>query len=98
MAMTKEDYAQLGRHDAEGGGASSMGDASETSWQYRAYMTGYNSVKKVKQEAPKLTARQEHIRFLRGETNRKSITANRLLRINHKIMVLQGREAACAYT
>jgi hypothetical protein len=44
-------------------------------------------------QSPKLTARQEHIRCLRGETHRKSITVNRLLRLNHKIQVLEAREA-----
>jgi len=52
-------------------------------------------VKRVREafQTPKLTARQEHIRCLRGETHRKSITANRLLRLNHKIQVLEAREA-----
>ena len=46
----------------------------------------------------KLTARQEHIRCLKAELSRKSITAARLLRISHKIMVLQGREDLCEST
>ena len=98
MAMTKQDYEQLGRHDAEGGGASSMGDASKTSWQFRAYMTGYNSVKKAKHGVHHLTARQEHIRLLYLEVNTVSLPLRKVRRLYSKIDVLLGREALCGST
>jgi hypothetical protein len=99
MAITKEGYEEAGRKAASNG--SGFGTAPEgDSWRREAWIRGYDA--KIEEDSSKkpamLTARQEHIRCLKAELSRKSITASRMLRISHKIQVLQGRENLCAST
>ena len=98
MAMTKEDYKVMGSVHAKmatgGTGGPARYKRSDASWQAVAYWEGWDSPRMH----PKLTARQEHIRCLKAELSKKSITANRMLRIAAKLQVLKGREDLCAYT
>ena len=105
MAMTKEHYEEAGRKAAssnDGLGTAPEGD----SWRREAWIRGYDArvdemtkQHRARDGTKKLTARQEHIRLLTKEINTSKImSANRLLRIAHKIAVLQGRENLCEST
>lgn len=112
MAMTKDDYAELGRINCreatKGNGRPSPYLRRSPSWQAQAYWSGWDSEASAKpvtvstatrdKKASGLPARQEHIRQLKKEINSSKImTANRLLRISAKIAHLECREASdCA--
>ena len=100
MTWTKENYEEDGRKAAlYGWGLGPCPD--QDGWRKTAWLRGYDA--KIAEDASKnpalLTARQEHIRLLTKDINSSKImSANRLLRIAHKIAVLQGRENQCAST
>lgn len=101
MAMTKDDYEELGRSNyrlaRDGVDLPHPYPRSSSSWQGRHYWIGWEREVMRLTLPEKVTARQEHIRLLKKEINTSKImTANRLLRISAKIQHLQSREALCA--
>jgi hypothetical protein len=93
MAQTREGCFNLGVAEAKKGYARPSGGVG--SWQKRAFLEGYDSVKQASVGMAR-TARQEHIHILTEEINSSKImTANRLLRISYKLQVLKGRENRC---